>query len=305
VSTALRRGVLVGGAGAVGDMFAAMLARSGVEVCVVDIVPPRDGLRYERCDVTAPTTSVRRAIQQADLVLLAVPEPVALAASGPIGAEMRDGALLAHTACVQSRLASAVRVTGRPQEAVGLNPLFAPELGIEGRPVAAVVLNDGPLVSELLRLVSAAGGRVLRLDAEEHDRLCAISQALTHASVLAFGLALAELDVDIAALSAVAPPPHAAMLALLARIAAGTADVYWDIQSANPHARAARAALARGLDQLLAATNDQAAFRAALQRCREPLGGELESYRQLCARLFHAAPAVPATTPTKDSHDRI
>ena len=55
--------------------------------------------------------------------------------------------------------------------------------------------------------------------------------------------ALAELDIDIADLDRIAPPPHAALLSLLARITSGAPEVYWDVQAANPYAPAARHAL--------------------------------------------------------------
>jgi prephenate dehydrogenase len=285
-ATTLRRCVVAGGAGAVGEMLAGLLAGFGAEVTVVDPAPARPGRRHIRADVTAPTPAAVRAVRRADLVLLCLAERTALASVDAIVAEMREGALLAHTASVQSRLAAAVAAAAGRVEAVGLNPMFAPALGPVGRPVAAVVLRDGPRVAELLRLLSAAGARVVRLEAEAHDRLCAASQALTHAAVLAFGLGLAELDVDVEALGALAPPPHATMLALLARVASGTPEVYWDVQTANPHAAAARAALARGLRAVGAATHDEAAFAAALGRGREALGDELATYRGLCTRIF-------------------
>ncbi len=286
MSTALRRCVVVGGAGAVGGMFAAALAGSGAEVCVVDLVPPSRPIQFECGDITVPTPGIRTVVGAADLVLLAVPERVALAAAAWVTAEMRQGALLAHTLSVQSRFAAALRAAASRVEVVGLNPMYSPTLGMAGRPVVAVVLNDGPRVARLLELISDQGGRVVRLGAEEHDRLAAATQALTHAAVLAFGLALAHLEADITLLRAIAPPPHATMLALLARIASGTPQVYWDVQHANPYGTEARAALAHGLDRLRSAIPDEVAFTAVLQECRAVLGDELERYRAACARIF-------------------
>jgi prephenate dehydrogenase len=292
----LRRCVVVGGAGAVGGMFTSLLIGSGAEVCVIDIKPPATAVQFEHGDITNLTPNVRTALEAADLVLLAIPESVALAAIAPVVAGMRSEALLAHTLSVQSPLASAWRGLGPRIQAVGLNPMFAPSLGIAGRPVAAIVLNDGPRVQELLRLVSAWGGRVVQLGAEEHDRLTAATQVLTHATVLAFGLALVDLNLDIDLLSALAPPPHATLLALLARIASGTPEVYWDIQSANPQAVAARAALARGLERLVESIKKEAAFTAVQQEGRKVLGAELEHYQEVCARIFNGLLLSPGRT---------
>lgn len=301
MSQELRRCVVVGGTGAVGGMFASLLIGSGAEVCVIDIQSPATAVQFERSDITNPAPNVRTAIKTADLVLLAVPERVALAAIALVAAEMRQEALLAHTLSVQSPIATVVRSLELRIQMVGLNPMFAPSLDIAGRPVTATILNDGPRVSELLRLVSAWGGRVVRLEAEEHDRITAATQVLTHAAVLAFGLALADLDVDITLLSTLAPPPHAALLALLARIVSGTPEVYWDIQSANPQAPLARAALASGLDRLITSTKEEAAFAAVQQEGRKVLGTELERYQHACAQIFNG----PLSLPTRTSQEGI
>ncbi|WP_410514537.1 prephenate dehydrogenase/arogenate dehydrogenase family protein [Paenibacillus sp. BR2-3] len=287
MSQKLRRCVIVGGAGGVGGMFATLLARSGVEVCVIDMTPPAVELQFEQCDITAPTKKASAAIKTADMVVLALPESVALRAVAFVGTAMKPEALLAHTLSVQSPIAADVRALGLPLEVIGLNPMFAPSLSIVGRPVAVIIQNDGPRTGELLRLLSDWGGRVVRLGAEEHDQLVAAMQALTHAAVLSFGLALAGLNVDIAKLSSLAPPPHATLLALLARISSGTPEVYWDVQSANHRAPAARAALAGAIERLNAAAKDESAFIDMLREAREVLGTELAPYQELCARIFN------------------
>lgn len=296
MSQQLQHCVVVGGTGAVGGMFASLLIGSGAEVYVIDTHSPATTVQFEHSDITNPTSNVRTAIKMADLVLLAVPEHVALAAIAPVAAEMRQEALLAHTLSVQSPIATVVRSLELRIQIVGLNPMFAPSLGMTGRPVTATILNDGPRVSELLRLVSAWGGRVVRLEAEEHDRITAATQVLTHAAVLAFGLALADLDVNITLLSTLAPPPHAALLALLARIVSGTPEVYWDIQSGNPQAPLARAALASSLDRLITSTQEEAAFAAVQQKGRKVLGTELERYQRTCAQIFNGLLSLPTHT---------
>ncbi|MEN3535311.1 prephenate dehydrogenase/arogenate dehydrogenase family protein [Microbispora sp. ZYX-F-249] len=307
----LRRCVVVGGAGAVGGLFAGHLLRSGAEVVVVDPAPSAGrpsadqpsadqpsagGPRFLRGDITDIGPDLAEEIGRADLVLLAVPEPVALAAVKQVAAAMRPGALLADTLSVKGPIAEAVRAHAGDVEAAGLNPMFAPSLGFAGRPVAAVVVHDGPRTRALLRLVDSWGGRAVRLGAHEHDRLAAATQALTHAAVLSFGFALARLGVGVAELAAVAPPPHATLLALLARIASGTPEVYWDVQSANPQAAAARAALAEGVRTLAALldgpadgpSDGEAEFAAALGGLRDLLGPDLGFYRDTCAEMFGA-----------------
>jgi prephenate dehydrogenase len=260
-------------------MLAGLLRSSGSAVRVVD---PAFGTG----DITALEDGLADEVRAADAVLLAVPEPVALAAVVGVTAAMRPDALLVDTLSAKSRFAAAVQ--GLDIQAVGLNPMFAPSLGMAGRPVAAVTYRDGPAVAHLLELVDIWGGRVVQLTPAEHDRLTAGIQALSHAAVLAFGSALHALGLPIEKLTALATPPHATLLALLARIASGSPEVYWDVQAGNPHASAARAALADAVRRLadLIDSGDPEAFAGQLARVRRLLGDRLESYRDRCEAVF-------------------
>src|SRR6478736_657185 len=211
------RVVVAGGSGAVGSLFAEQLQEAGNDVVIVDRTVP------------GPTHRVTRFVR-GDI-------------SDP-GAEVADVV----------RTADAV-IAGEA-EALSLNPMFAPALGFAGHPVASVVVRDGQRGRALCDLIEQWGARVVTVTADQHDRVAAAAQALTHAAVIAFGAALTELDVDIADLDRIAPPPHTALLSLLARIASGAPEVYWDVQAANPYAPAARRALSRGVSQLTGVVED-------------------------------------------------
>jgi prephenate dehydrogenase len=193
---------------------------------------------------------------------------------------MRRGALLVDTVSVKTGIVAALAEHATRQEAISLHTLFAPELGFEGRAVAAVTVRGGPLGHALLDAVRARGGVIADVGAEEHDRATAATQALTHAAVLAFGLALEELGMNADELVALAPPPHLTLLALLARIASGEPETYREVQT-NPHARQARAALAAAAARLI-----DADFGAQLARARVRLGSEADAFERACERLF-------------------
>jgi prephenate dehydrogenase len=192
------------------------------------------------------------------------------------------------TLSVKGSVARAVRAEAPGVQAVGLNPMFAPSLGFEGRPVAAVVINAGSRTEELLALVESWGARIVRVDEQRHDRLAAASQALVHAAVLSFGIALAGMDVPGEDLRAAAPPPANTLLALLARIASGTPEVYWDVQHGNPEAAPARKALADAVRRLADTVEHgtEADFADLLGELRTHLGDDLAHHRDTCAALF-------------------
>ncbi|AOR34520.1 4-amino-4-deoxyprephenate dehydrogenase [Streptomyces fodineus] len=290
------RSIVVGGCGAVGGMFADLLREAGSQTLVVDIAPPPE--ERTSClvaDITAPGPELSAAVAGADLVVLAVHEAVALKAVAPVTRLMRPGALLADTLSVRTAMVEELAAQAPGIQHVGLNPMFAPAAGMAGRPVAAVVTRDGPGVTALLRLIERRNGRLVRLTAEEHDRTAATTQALTHAVIVSFGLALDRLGVDVRTLTATAPPPHLTLLTLLARVLGGSADVYGDIQRSNPHAAAARRALAdalRAFDSLIGDDDSDGGHRrvegldAAFGRLRRLMGPELGPYQDRCHELF-------------------
>lgn len=288
------RVVVAGGSGAVGALFAERLQEAGNDVVIVDLAAPgptHPVIRFVQGDIANPDAVVTDLVRAADAVLLSVPEPVALAAIDGLAGALRPDALIADTLSVKTTvvpaLRAAVMVSG---EALSLNPMFAPSLGFAGHPVASVIVRNGPRGRALRDLIEQWGARLVTVTADQHDRMSAASQALTHAAVLAFGAALAELKVDITDLDRIAPPPHAALLSLLARIASGAPEVYWDVQAGNPHAPAARRALAHGVSQLtdVVEDGDHAAFGDLLNRLRGVLGPLQGAYRERSAKALRA-----------------
>jgi prephenate dehydrogenase len=277
-----------------------LLLGAGADVFVVDVAGPSAEVAqvcaHARGDVCAMDARLVAEMRRADIVVLAVPEHAALTAVPALARLLRPGVLLVDTLSVKTGIVAALAAHAAHLEAVSLNPMFAPDLGFDNRAVAAVVVRDGPRARALLDAVGRRGGRVAELGADEHDRVAAVTQALTHAAVLAFGLALDELGVAVADIGPVATPPHLTLLALLARIASGGSETYWHVQASNPHAPRARTALAAGLATVADAadhgTGDD--FAAILGRAHQSLGPNRDVYNRICEELFVVArPPAP------------
>lgn len=281
MGSAARSVVVVGGAGAVGSMLARQWSAGGATVSTLDVsAGPGQDIRY-------PDGPALEAVVAADVVVLAVPEEVALAAVEAVGPLLRPGAVLVETLSVKSRFGAAV-AAATVADVVGVNPMFAPALGLPGRAVAVVVHRGGAAADRVVADLSSWGARVQETTADRHDRWCAAMQALTHAVVLSFGLALVDLGVGVDETAGLSPPPHTVATALLARIGAGAPEVYRDVQVANPYAREAREALERGLCRLSAVCEggSESEFAEMLADARSPLGDLAGSRAALCARVF-------------------
>ena len=245
-------------------------------------------------DITAPTDPLQQLVAQADCVILAVPEQAALAAVPKLLALMAPGSLLVDTLSVKSRIAALLQENPRSIEAVSLNPMFAPSLGMAGRPVAVITLADGPRAASFLKLLASWGAKLVHLEAADHDRLVASVQAASHLSILAFGLALKDLGADVRKLCSLATPPHLTLLALLARVTSGEPEVYWDIQAGNPDAPAARTALRKGIERITTTIegNDPAEFAALFEEMRIYLQDERGDLSKLCTQIFENLPPM-------------
>ncbi|EHK80399.1 prephenate dehydrogenase [Rhodococcus pyridinivorans] len=286
------RVIVAGGCGAVGALLTGALREAGRQVLVVDpaAAPAAPGML--RADLTAPDTRLAAALDGADIVVLAVPDVVAGAALPVLARLLPPHTLLVETLSVKTPIAAALHTYRPGAPTLGINPMFAPDLGLPGRPVVAVRHHDAPVVTEFVAALRDWGATVVETTADEHDRITAAVQVLTHAAILAFGIALDRLDVPDAA-ARVAAPPHTVLRALLARVSGGTAEVYHDIQLTNPYAVTARRALAGAVADLDAATDALPDFAVLLDRARAALGDGQPAAAQLCGQLFAALPRDP------------
>src|SRR5690606_5292209 len=137
----------------------------------------------------------------------------------------------------------------------------------------------GPLGSRLIDAMKAAGATIVTLSAEAHDRQTAAIQAATHAAILAFAMTLDTMGYRPSDTPALWAPPHATLLALVARIVSGEPEVYRDIQVANPFAEEARAALGRASAELsrIVSTNEPTVFTELVGKLSDMLGSERAS----------------------------
>lgn len=290
--------LVVGGSGAMGSLFIGLLEDvPGVDLIAIDLVGASEPGRTRRLigDLESISVEFAGVLASIDVVVLAVPEVVAERAATALFAAIGDRALVVDTLSVKSgwlsRLDESLANRSTHPEILSINPMFAPSLGFPGRGVAVVTLHDGPRCEWFRGLLTGWGAELIEMEPGEHDRFMASIQVATHAAVLAFGLALGDLGHDLDRLWPALTPPHRTMLSLAARICAGDAHVYHDIQHANPFASNARLALSEGLRSVASASEaeDPAVFKALLAQIGVSLGSHRSELEKRCAALFEDA----------------
>jgi prephenate dehydrogenase len=205
--------VLVVGAGTMGRWLADLLAAEHA-VALADADTDRaarvatelgcatdDGGRYDLLALAVPMSAVPGAATdhsgRADAVL-------------DVAGEMRD-------------TLAALRDAFPDAERVSTHPLFAPA-NAPGR-VAIVRDAPGPYTDAAVDVLAAAGNEPFETTTEEHDRAMATVQAMTHAAVLAFGLAAEDVPEEFHT------PVSGPLADLVAGVTGGDPSVYAEIQA--------------------------------------------------------------------------
>lgn len=292
--TLIRRAVLLGVNGLVGQLLARKLVESGASVSGLDLQEEafdRDlGIDYTQCDATAHTAEGLKAIGSADTVFVCLPEDAALEALPEVVKGAAQDSLIIDTLSVKKGLVAALEPLRPTQEYVSINPMFSPKIGFAGQGVALVTVNAGPRGAEFESLLTSWGARGVHVGADEHDRITALMQVVTHAALMSIGLVMHEWGYDLEKAVGMATPPHRICLALLARMADASPEVYWDIQRSNAFAADARRCLLDKLSDLseIVAGDQEESFRDVMARIGsvlDPLRNELLD----CAASISAA----------------
>jgi 4-amino-4-deoxyprephenate dehydrogenase len=271
--------IIVGGQGAVGQMLRRELGDSLGRIIDID---PRS--TCDAADITSPGIIERDLLINANTVVLAVHEPVALAAIPYIMQTLSSDTLLIETLSVKSQFAAAIASERPSFEVLGINPMFGPALDMVDRAVAVVPFFAGARAAWFSSLLAAKGAHVIELTAEKHDRTAAALQVLPHVLVLAFARALATCDIDLKTALELAPPPASAMVALAARVSSGNPQMYSEIQAANPFATPTRESLETALADVTDASVDIQALGSLLSDIIETFG---ESFPSLLTAAEH------------------
>ena len=113
-------------------------------------------------------------------------------------------------------------------------------------------------------LFESDGAHIEILDAEEHDEIMAVVQALTHFAYISIGAALKALDFDVQRSHRFMSPVYEIMIDFVGRILDQNPELYASIQM-NPKAAAAR----------------QTFVAECMRLCEKADAGDMEGFKQM------------------------
>jgi chorismate mutase / prephenate dehydrogenase len=259
-SGAGRNALVVGGRGRMGRWFTEFLSTQGWAVSVADPAGAVAGLPWH--------ADWRQAALTAELVIVAAP----LAATAAILEDLvtlRPTGLVVEIGSIKALVAGPLAGLRDAGVAVAsIHPMFGPDVRLlAGRHVILVDIGAPAAQARARALFEQTSAGLVEMSLEQHDRLIAWVLGLSHATNIAFFTALARSGRDIAELAAFASTTFGAQLRVASRVAQENPELYFEIQSANPHGvepLQALAAAAAAVERAVSA-GDAATFTALMR----------------------------------------
>ncbi|MBC3947944.1 bifunctional chorismate mutase/prephenate dehydrogenase [Erwinia persicina] len=209
----LRPVVIVGGKGQMGRLFEKMLTLSGYQVQILD---------------KGDWDNAEAMLSNAGMVIISVPIHLTEQVIGQLPPLPQDCILVDLASVKNKPLQAMLAAHGGP--VLGLHPMFGPDSGSLAKQV--VVWCDGrqpEAYQWFLEQIQVWGARLHRISAVEHDQNMAFIQALRHFATFAYGLHLAEENVQLDQLLALSSPIYRLELAMVGRLFAQDPQLYADI----------------------------------------------------------------------------
>lgn len=211
---------IIGGTGKMGAFFREVFERAGWEVEVAGrSTPSSPGDLAGACDVVMVSVPIRETI---GVIRSIAP----LLSEDQVFCDLTS----LKTAPVKAMLASRARV-------VGLHPMFGPTAqGLSGQTVIATPARCDPVTLEsILSVFRSQGARVTISTPEEHDRIMAVVQGLTHFVTLGMAETMRRVGISPVDTLAFMSPVYQMEMGLVGRLLSQDPRLYADILELNPH----------------------------------------------------------------------
>ena len=264
---------IIGGTGKMGRLFRPVFTRAGYETLV--------------SGRTTPLTAQDLA-GTCDIVIVSVP----IRETGKVIAEiaplMEKHQLLCDftsikVAPVQAMLASEAEV-------VGLHPMFGPTVSsIRGQTIVVCPARASEeTVTRLTGIFTREGAVCTNTTPEEHDRMMAVVQGLTHFVTICMADAMRRSGCDIRATEPYMSPVYQIELGLVGRLLSQDGALYADILEKNPYVPEVIDACRAAAEDLsvIVKSGDPAAFEAFFKEDSKHLGAYCGRGQELTDRLI-------------------
>jgi len=244
---------IIGGTGNMGQLFAGIFERAGYDVL----------LAGRTTAVTAEEIATTCGI-----VVVSVPIRKTMQVIRKIAPLMMEDQLLCDLTSL--KVAPVTAMLESKAEVIGLHPMFGPTVSSIKKQtiIACPARANTETVERLLAIFRSEGAICTIATPEEHDRMMAVVQGLTHFVTLTVAETIRRLGVGIGETKAFTSPVYGIELSLVGRLLSQDPDLYGSILEENPYVTGVLAACtgsAADLAKIIAA-KDPKAFDAFFER---------------------------------------
>jgi prephenate dehydrogenase len=253
---------IIGGKGKMGEAFAKLFQSHDCETLVVDV---DTRLTFEE------------AAPKADIIMVSVPISITVEVIAEVAPLIRDGGMICDLTSIKGPAVAAMAEHAPDKvEVLGLHPMCGPK-GIEDltdQVVAACKVTEGKWTDWMLDFLGDRGAKLEMTTAEDHDRVMAVVQGMTHLSSIAGGMALKDLQVDMQEALHFSSPVYKLRFGMIGRVLSQDSRLYAEIAIENPQTLGALKAYKSSVDTLLDAVEnkDIDAFRSHFDEAADFLG---------------------------------
>lgn len=263
---------IIGGLGRFGQWMRVLCERNGCHVTIADI---------------GTTKTNREVARFADTICISVPISVTAQVLEELAPEVTADKLLVDLTSVKTPFMRALKAM--PCEVLSLHPMFAPSLqSYAGQTCALCRVRPGDKGTLVESFFEQEGISLVEMTPEEHDRMMAVIQGLTHFQALAAAHCMMRMGFDPESSLAVSSPVYRLRMLMVGRILAQDPNLYGEIQVLNPYVQD----VLKGLKESSATFEtkvleaDIAGFVAECTRVREAFGSFPEQALQESNRLI-------------------
>ena len=209
---------IIGGKGLMGEYFAQFFENRGFTVLVSDL----------KTNISNEETA-----KKSDLLIFSVPIDSTVKIIESLIPSIKKECVVFDLTSIKTPSLKAM-LKSKANEVVGGHPMFGPTTPIAGQ---VFVLSPGrgeEGLNFLRNIFDEAGAIVKVINAEKHDELMTVVQALNHFTDIAFARALSRTGLEIHDFLELQSPAYRLKLIMMGRILAQSANLYGSILTQNP-----------------------------------------------------------------------
>ncbi len=234
-SDEMPRIAIIGGTGEFGRLFAKVFKESGCRVVVTGRSVVKGERAAQSIGVEFSNDNVKAA-KDADITIVCVPIESTVEVIEEVAPHIRPGGLLMDFTSVKVEPVQAM-TEHAPEgvEVLGAHPMFGPRVtGLEGQIIIFTPVRGGRWTDFLKGFFKEHRARLFISTPEEHDKVMAVVQGLTHFAYITTASTIRRLGQDVEESRRFASPVYELMLDFIARIVGQNPRLYAQIQIHNP-----------------------------------------------------------------------